>query len=198
MRKVIKTVLMVLLILIVLLGALTMWQWNNIKALFMSINYSTEEIDALSKENEKKISTVLKEITEADTPKIEEENTSEEKKADKRKIDDIIAKIYKLREEYVSELSMLEKEARATIKSVPKKERTATKKLELIELYTGKAAKLEKQCDAKMESLISQIKAELNGRSDNARLISEIRSLYSSEKELKKSQLLNKYKKYLQ
>ena len=198
MKKVLKIVLVVLLILVAVLGALTIWQWNNIRALFMSINYSTEEIDALSKENEEKISAVMGELTKAEADEAKEENTSEEKEADKGKIDAIIAQIYKLRSEYVNALSALEAETKAAVKSVPKEQRTATRKLELIELYTGKAAKLEKQCDAKMESLISQIKAELKGNSDSSRLISEIRSLYSSEKELKKSQLLNKYKKYLQ
>ena len=196
MKKIVKTILIVLLILIVFSGALAVCQWNNIKALVMSVNYSAEEIEALSKKNEEKITTVLEELNETKITENEVEEDSSEKA--KLKIDAVVAEIYKLRSEYVSALSNLEAEAKAMAKSIPKKQRTATKKLEMIEIYTGKAVALEKQCDAKMETLIAKIKAELKGRKESHSLVSEIRSLYESEKKIKKSQLLNKYKKYLQ
>ncbi|MBR2500199.1 MAG: hypothetical protein IKB60_03880 [Clostridia bacterium] len=65
-----------------------------------------------------------------------------------------------------------------------------------IEAYTGRAVALEQQCDAEMENIIKEIEAELKKTSSGTELISEIRALYASEKEIKKSQLLSKYSKY--
>lgn len=117
--------------------------------------------------------------------------------ADTSKVDDIVSRIYLTRAEYVNALSSLEAEAKSTAGSIPNKERTISRKLDLIDLYTGRAVALEGQCDSKMESLIGELSAELKASGSNMEIISQVRSVYATEKELKKSQLLSKYGKYL-
>ena len=212
MKKVLKTVLILFLSIAVILGALALWQWENVKVIFMTINHSQEEIDALVLENEQKTAQLLKKFTDTELQNLTDEEieklskgemTEEEalkiinknKSADK--IDDIISRVYVLRAEYIGALSALESEALGAKKSIPKEQKTISKKLELIDYYTGRAAELEKQCDAKMEALISELEAELQKSGRDMSLISEVRSAYQGEKSAKKSQLLAKYNKYL-
>lgn len=220
MKKTWKVLVIVLLILAIITGALVVWQWNNVKVFFTALQYSADEIDTLITENEGKLDSILNDLSEGDMrglsdeerdmllngelseeeaisliQKHKEENATAPK--DTGRVDEIISRIYLLRSEYVGALSGLEAEAKAAAKKIPKAERTISKKLALIEAYTGRGAALEKQCDAKMENLIQELKAELQKTGGNTSIISEIRSTYASEKRLKKSQLFGKYSKHL-
>ncbi len=228
MKKVLKIILIAVLCIVVIVGSLAIWQWNNIKALFLSLNYSAEEIDTLYIENEQKINSILSDFTQGEMRGLSEEEkaqlltgelTSEQaleiiKNVSKPKTDEsvsensnskkysdelynLIAQIYLLRDEYTNELTKLESEAISVKHNMSKEQKTIPNKLKYIELYTGKAVALEKQCDAKMESIIKKIETELKNTGNDTALISQIRALYASEKEIKKSQLLNKYSKYL-
>jgi len=212
MKKVFKTVLILLLALILLFAAVSVWQWDNVKVIFTAINHTQEEIDALVKESESKTDRILSKLSESELNNLSDEDkaklisgeiTEDEALAiirgsnDNSKVDDIISRMYVLRSEYLGALSSLEAEARGAGKSIPKKQRTISKKLELMETYTGRAAALESQCNAKMESLISELEAELKRTGGDMSLISEVRSAYEAEKAAKKSQLLGKYGKYL-
>ncbi len=255
MNKKLKIILIVLLVIAIAVGALVIWQWGNIKAVFMTFKYSEEEINTLIVENDEKIERILDEITPHNLRALTEEemaklqsgeltreealllikglslsdeerlaleeaiqngtfknanepesesgvnqksgkNVDEKSKVNTSGVDDIIAEIYLLRAEYVNALSGLEAEAVSSAKSIPNKELTISKRLDFIESYTGRAVALEGQCDARMNSLIALLDEELKKTGGNRAVISEIRSVYASEKELKKSQLLSKYGKY--
>jgi len=238
MKKGLKITLIVFVVIAVVLGALAVWQWSNIKAVFMSFKYSSEEINALVAENEEETDRILKKITTSDMRHLtdeelsrlqsgelseesaldlikgcsESDNADGEKsegksgktsdvnysaKASGSKIDDIIARIYLLRAEYVGALAGLESEAASYVRSIPSKEWNVSKKLEVVDTFTGRAAALEVQCDARMNSLIRELEAELRRTGGNVGIISEVESVYAAEKELKKSQFLSKYGKYL-
>ena len=222
MKKLFKTVLVICLCIVLLAGILTVWQWNNIKAFFLSVKYSSEEIDMFHKENEQKIDEILSDLTQGNLQTLTDEekelllsgnltgeealaiikNTAGAKTDTKNngeyndRVYDLVAQIYLLRSRFTGELANLEAEALSVKKNTPAKERTISKRLMYIESYTGRAVALEQQCDAEMESIINQIDAELEKTSSSKDLILEIRAVYASEKEIKKSQLLSKYSKY--
>lgn len=220
MKKVLKIVLIFVLVLVVASGAFVIWQWNNVKALFIALNSPSEKITTLIEENNAKTNEILNKLTDTqmralsddERKQLEEGKLSEEeaiklingktestydnKKGKSEEIDKIISRIYLLRAEYLNALDNLVAEAKTAVSSVSPKELTISKKLELAEIFTGKGVALESQCDAKMESLISQLKSELEKINGDMNVISDIRAVYESEKKLKKSELFNKYNPY--
>lgn len=104
-------------------------------------------------------------------------------------LQDLIAKIYVLRSTYIGKLD-------ATIAQA-KKEYSADKsrKSELKGKYLRIGSNMEKECDAQMEALISQIHAELVRTGGDLSLIDEIRAVYEQEKSAKKAALIARYAK---
>lgn len=222
MKKVLKIVLIIVLILLLISGALLIWQWDNIKAITASVKYTPEVIDTLVTENENKIDEVfsnlteggmLSELTEEEQEKLlsgemsEEEiehikevlETPKENKEDvaPSRVDEIISKIYVLRADFVGKLNSLEQQALEERLVIKQGGVTITELVTFVNKYTSGATSLEKECDSKMNSYIKELEAELERLGMSTSIISEIRSVYKKEKELKKSQLLSKYSKYL-
>ena len=81
--------------------------------------------------------------------------------------------------------------------AMPKKDRTASKRLSFINYFITQATNLEKECDGEMNTLLERLKTVLNKEGKEISLISEIKSSYASQKSAKKSQLINKYSKYI-
>ncbi len=217
MKKVLKTLAIILLIFAIVLASLVVWQWGNIKVLLTSVRYATETIDTMVAENKEHINQVLNELTDVNMRELNDEerekllsgelseeeavkvimNMPEGQQQSDDKVDDIISRIYLLRAEYISRLSTLEKDARAKGKAALKQKISISERLSLIETYTGKAAALEKECDARMKSLIKELENELKRLGKDTGIVSDVREYYEVEKKLKKSQLLSKYSKYL-
>lgn len=221
MKKVLKVISIIASVLMVLAVVLVIWQWGNVKALFISLNSSQEQISTLIEQNNIKTNEVLNEITDTqlrplsdeERKKLETGELSKEEAVEKisgytdnvktqdkvqsrKEVDEIISEIYLLRAEYLNALDLLVGEAKSAYRAIPGAERTLTRKAYFAETYTGRAAALEKQCDSKMNNLLSQLKVALEKENKDLKVISEIKSLYNSEKELKKSELINKYSKY--
>ncbi len=129
---------------------------------------------------------------DSDDGPVEKPPKKSQENVDESRVDSIISKIYDLRYEYVNKITMLEAEARAE-----KNGATADEKLELIERITSEAVALEEECDAKMNAYLKELTSELRRLGRDTSMISEIRTVYQQEKEQKRSQLLNKYDKYL-
>ncbi len=218
MKKVLKILLIIIIILAVLIGGIVVWQWENISALLISVKYTSEDIEVMVKENDDKINAVFDEITEGVlnvlsdeerekllTGKLSEEELvhvkealeNPEKQTDSGRVDEIISKIYILRAEYVNKLAKLETQALEERKVIKQGGVTVTELVTFVDKYTGLATSFEKDCDAEMNGYIKELDAELKRLGRDASIISEIRSVYKNEKELKKSQLLDKYGKYL-
>lgn len=108
---------------------------------------------------------------------------------------DLIAQLYVLKSSYMGKLSSLESQAKAEYSSTPENERTAAWKSSMLAKYSGKVAALEGECDARVEALISEIKAELSKTGGDMSIINTIRSAYENEKQIKKAHYLNTYMK---
>lgn len=214
-----KKFYLILSVIAILIAVLIFWQWGNIKAVFLSLVYSSEQIETIVAEKEEKANEVLKETTSTEFHPLTEEEaanlqdgslTKEEAldiikgetdqkndTSDNGEIDSIISEIYLLRSSYVSELAALENEAMRAAGAMPKKDRTASKKLSFVNYFVSKAVALEDKCDSQMENILSRLKVVLKKQGKGTALISEIRESYASQKMAKKTQLLNKYSKYI-
>ncbi len=216
MRKVLKILAVILIALVIILASLVVWQWENIKVLWIPVNHSQETIDTMVQENEEHINETLNELTEGNVRALSEDErekllkgelseedaikiikNTDDKKHQNDNIDDIVSRMYLLRAEYINRLTSLESEAKSKAKEVLKKKTSISEKLALIEKYTGKGAALEKECDARMKVLVNQLETELKRLGKDTKIISDVREYYEVEKKLKKSQLLSKYSKYL-
>lgn len=214
-----KKFYLILSVIAILIAVLIFWQWGNIKAVFLSLVYSSEQIETIVAEKEEKANEVLKEttstefrpLTEEEAAKLQDGSLTKEEAldiikgetdqkndtSDNGEIDNIISEIYLLRSSYVSELAFLENEAMRAAGAMPKKDRTASKKLSFVNYFVSKAVALEDKCDSQMENILSRLKVVLKKQGKGTALISEIRESYASQKMAKKTQLLNKYSKYI-
>lgn len=105
------------------------------------------------------------------------------------RLQELIAKIYVLRSTYIGRIDALVKQARHEYYQ------DKSRKSELEGKYLRIGSNMEKECDAQMEALISEIHAELIRTGGDLSLIDEIRSVYAQEKSAKKAALFAKYAK---
>lgn len=125
-----------------------------------------------------------------------EENNSDDKVSVGRK-EEIIGEIYLLRAEFLNKIDALIESGKATVIATPKEELTLSKKLSLINSYRAKGAELEASCDARMEALLGELSGELNKSGESTAIVSEIREAYNEQKQIKKTELINKYSSYM-
>ena len=214
-----KTVILIILAVIIAgLGALIYWQWNNIEALKYFATYSEEERQNKLDENEKAISDILDGMSGIDISRLSDEavkmlqngelteeeaiaiitnkTTLDEIKSgkatlsnDSSNLENLIAKIYVLRSTYVGKLDSLVSQAYGEYKAGGDSDA-------IVDKYIGIASGMEGECDGQIESLLSQIKTELEKTGGDMSLINQIRTTYKNEKSIKKGDLLSKYSNY--
>ena len=108
------------------------------------------------------------------------------------KIAELIGKIYVLEAKFTGELKSLEQWAIDEYMSVhPSKYKE--KKKELISVGYPKLAALEKECDVKVEEILSELAKELNAAGQGTELVEQIRNSYADKKQLSKSHYISEY-----
>lgn len=209
-----KRILLIAAVLIVAVAAIIgIRQRENIAALCMALKYKEAELGEKEAENKEKTNALLQSVTDTQMSELSQEDaerlfrgdlTEEEAKKivvgengaanDKTtKIDDIVAEIYVLRAKYLSSLDNLINEAKAEVKKIPSEKRTTTTLINIGDVFIARGTALEKECDAQMEDLLEKMSAQLKKEKKDMSVISEIRSVYASEKRIKKAALYNKY-----
>ena len=220
MKKKTLITLIILAFFIVGISGICYWQRENLKAVFYAVIYTDDRQKELQKESDRIIKELsekfaeqgLSELTEEAVKMLNEgtlteddaikiitgEKTLEEIKEDKKnpektsktddnsKIASLVGKMYVLRSTYMGKLNSLVGQAKAEIIAGKSKSAVASK-------YIGIAAGLEGQCDAQVESVLSQITEELKKTGGDLSLVSELRSAYRNEKSIKKAALLSQY-----
>ena len=108
---------------------------------------------------------------------------------DTGKLKNLLAQVYLMKSNFTGQLDGLIEQA--------KQEYIAGKgkvsKYSIGKRYIGIASGLEAQCDARMDALLGEIKAELQRTGGDTGLVNEIRAVYESEKSAKKAALIEKY-----
>lgn len=130
-------------------------------------------------------------------PVMQEEKTQgsevispEETQPETSNLDTLLAQIYVLKASFNGKLDALVAQAKQDAVNGKGK----VSKYSIAKKYIGVAAGLEGQCDSQMESLLSQIKAELERTGGDTDIVNEIRSAYTSEKSAKKAELMDRYR----
>lgn len=260
MKKSLKIVLSVIVILFVLITILMVWQWDNIKAIYMGIAYSDEKIETkidstkekLGKELEKEGIVVDQKIIEGfskeDEEKLakgeltvdeaveklfgsEEKDDNENKQADnqtaqeqndyseqtqtktenvsaessntaennqqtennsnaKGLIEAAVKEMYTLKATFVQKLAVIERSAKRMYIA---EGMTKEKKLEIADRVMPQLIEAEKECDVKVEAVLSKLKTDLEAIGADISVVEYIREQYNNEKQLQKSKYISKY-----
>lgn len=105
-----------------------------------------------------------------------------------------ITDLYSIKSEFIGRLDGMVSQAINEYKSLDKKQRTQSKKLEIGVSYAKQALSLEKECDTKVNSLLSSLEKQLKADSKSTDIIATLKSAYNSEKALKRAYYLNMFK----
>ena len=99
----------------------------------------------------------------------------------------LIAQVYVLREEYLAALDNMETSAKADYKALSGSQRTAARLASLVSDYIGRATRLEKECDGKMDAIIAQMETLIQANNGDMSLTDTVFNTYVNEKSLKKA-----------
>lgn len=99
----------------------------------------------------------------------------------------LIAQVYVLREEYLAALDNMETSAKADYRALSDSQRTAGKLASLVSDYIGRATRLEKECDGKMDAIIAQMETLIQANNGDMSLTDSVFNTYVNEKSLKKA-----------
>lgn len=102
-----------------------------------------------------------------------------------------VSRLYSLQGTYIGKLDGLLNTAIAEYKAVPEEKRSKAKMISIASKYIPKGYALESSCDAQVNSLLADLKKELEVIGADTSIISTIRSHYQSEKSMKKAYYLN-------
>lgn len=103
------------------------------------------------------------------------------------KLSQLIAKVYVLREEYVTALDNLEAAAKADYSALPKAQRTNAKLASMVSDYLARGTELEKQCDSKMHAIVAEMEDLISENNGDMTLADTVFNTYINEKSLKKA-----------
>ncbi|MBP3337769.1 MAG: hypothetical protein J6L59_05125 [Clostridia bacterium] len=163
--------------------------------------YTEEELGQIERGEVTKDEVMAKIINEAVEKKIskkEPEDTNEQKTKEKEAeiiINEHIAQMYSLKSSYLGQIDAMLATAAAEYYSMAEggAKGKETKQV-LIPKYMGILSGLEKQCDAKVEGVLSSLMKELKARNQSLDIVKTIRSAYENEKSIKMAQIINEYK----
>lgn len=214
-RRAVWIVLVIVLVLVVGIGALAMWQKNNIEAVVQYTQYSKEELETKLEENDKEVEQVLEEAisnaqkVDAEAKPMEPAKPVEPEPAEpadpeapqpaepvpeapkeptyEEQLKALVDRVYALRDEYVQALENMEQEAVETYRALPPEKRTKKGKIEFASGYITKATELERECDGKMDELVKELDALQKKYNQSTELVNTVKYTYAKEKSLKKA-----------
>ena len=99
----------------------------------------------------------------------------------------IVAEIYVMREEYIALLDEMMARAKAEYSAKPESERTHSKLVKWASGYVTEAANLEKECDARMDAVLAEVKALAEKYGEDTDIVDTLAYFYAEEKSIQKS-----------
>ena len=99
----------------------------------------------------------------------------------------IVAEVYVMREEYIAQLDEMYARAKAEYSAKPESERTHSKLVKWASGYATEAANLEKECDARMDAVLAEVKALAEKYGEDTDIVDTLAYFYSEEKSIQKS-----------
>lgn len=104
-----------------------------------------------------------------------------------------IAKLYVLKSNFTGQLTSMETEIINAYESLPKEEHTPASRKKIAGQYIKTVANLEVQCDAQVDSLLSELTEKLTAQGKDTAVVDTLRQSYENEKSLKKAYYLDVY-----
>ena len=134
-------------------------------------------------------------------PKQEETEQPPQEESDQQKNDfetrlnELIAKVYVLREEFLIKLDQTQTAAIDDYKAIPADQRTTKKIASLVSGYLSKGLDMEKECDAQIEQIVVEMESLLKKNGGDLSIAQTVYDTYVEEKSLKKAWYMAELKK---
>lgn len=216
--------LIILIILLIGIGLLSWWQWNNITAIRYAMKYTSEQKQEMAKETDEVIKEIADSLSQVNFDLLPQEAKELLSKGElpqeiavsilteqlsweeyqRQKTDAVLSETdsYQLSQvdDIIAKIYVLRASYTGKIDALVSQAlsdyrgKKATKS-ELISRYVSMGSSLEGECDAQMEALLSRLQKELKRTGEDLGLVSKIRSAYQTEKSLKKATIIEKYQR---
>lgn len=112
-----------------------------------------------------------------------------------KKLNELIAKVYVLREEFLIKLDNLQAAAIADYKAIPADQRTTKTVASLVSGYMAKGLKMEKDCDERIKEIVLEMETLLAENEGDLNIAQTVYDTYLEEKSLKKAWYMAELKK---
>lgn len=112
-----------------------------------------------------------------------------------QQVNAIIAEVFVLREEFLIKLDNLQAAAIADYRGLPEDQRNATALMSLASSYIAKGLDMEKQCDARIETIVVKLENLLKENNGDLSIAQTVYDTYVQEKSLKKAWYMAELKK---
>lgn len=213
-----KIVLSIVGALVIIIGLFSIYQFDNIKALYLSKNLSIQETEQKLQENSELRKRAVegipvRELTEDECQAIKNGELSNTEALDRivessktdgklnvqqkqnyeEELAELIGQIYVLEATFSGAVDGLVSSAIAEYKALPPEEHTENNKWEIGLKYLGQASSMESSCDQHMATILGQMESVLIKSGGDLNLINQIQGAYKNEKTLKKNYYLSLY-----
>ena len=121
----------------------------------------------------------------------EKESATEPTEETISRVDELIAMVYELKDEYTARLYAIEQAGIAEYNALPVK--TEEKKQEIAMRCVDQAYALEKECDGRIDDICYELGVLLIQENGDMSIINRIRYVYASEKTAAKNELTERY-----
>lgn len=212
-----KRILCIFLILALVIGGVCFWQRNNLRALYLSVRMSQEELSSRMEEQKARTEAASREagvdirgLTEeeqsalrdelisrdelirdiAESNKTQAEASTEEEASLRDQLTELFAELYVMQAEYTVWLENANQAAIDDFNALPEEERSEGKKFSIGMEYLQKAKEKEAECDAKMDEMERKIRDILTQLGESTAVVDEIHATYLEEKATKKAYYL--------
>lgn len=113
----------------------------------------------------------------------------------RQRLSALIAEVYVLREEYTISLENMESAAKSDYQAIPVEKRTKKALANLTSTYLSKGSALEKECDGKMDAIVTEMEELITKNQGDLSLVDTVVYTYADEKSLKKAWYMSKLEK---
>lgn len=214
-----RILLIILAVILLTVGGLCIWQWDNINSLITAVRLNDDEISEKLGNVTEKLSGemtevgLVRELTEDEIEKIksgemsadeaaskltDEKSTVKTSKSAKREniINKYVAQLYVLEAQYEGELSAFVDMLHAEFYAYPKEERNTLLRDTVIASHIGELSQMEATCDGKVKKLLDNLTSELKAMGADTSIVKTLTQTYTNKKNLKKAQYMKDYNKH--
>ena len=214
-----KILLIIFAVVILTVGGLCIWQWDNINSFITAVRLDDDEISTRLENVTEKLSGemtevgLIRELTDEEREKIktgemsadeavgkltdEKSNGKTSKMAQRENIiNKFLAQLYVLEAQYEGELLAFVDMLHEEFYAYPPEERNTLLRDTVIASHIGELSQLEKNCDAKVKKLMDNLTLELKSIGADTSVVKTFDQTYSNKKNLKKAQYMREYNKH--